>query len=89
VTDLLLGKNYYFLPIEAVEDVSKAIARGSGGDLVDMVNEVRDNEFATCSSDYGPIRDARRFDPPSLEQLKNIIARRFGLIASMFEREKR
>jgi hypothetical protein len=89
VTDLLLGKNHYFLPIEAVEDVHREVARGGSGDLVDTINDVRDNEFAKCSSDYGPVRDARRFDPPSLGQLKAIMARRFGLIAAMFEREKR
>ena len=88
VSDLLLEKNHYFLPIEAVENVSKEMVRGSGGDLVDIVNEARDNEFAKCSSDYGPIRDARRFDPPGLQQLKKIMARRFGSIASIFVREK-
>jgi hypothetical protein len=87
-TDLLLGKNHYFCPIEAVEDVNKELVRGGNGDLVDIVNDTRDNEFASCSSDYGPIRDARRFDPPSLEQLKKIMLRRFGLIGAIFQREK-
>jgi exodeoxyribonuclease V gamma subunit len=85
--DLLFGKNHYFLPIEAVEDVNKEIVRGRGGDLVDVVADLRDNEFAKCSSDYGPIRNARRFEPPSLETMKRIIERRFGPIRAIFERE--
>jgi exodeoxyribonuclease V gamma subunit len=87
-SDLLFGKNHYFLPIEAVEEVNKEIARGRGGDLVDVVNDLRDNDFAKCSSDYGPIRNARRFEPPPLEALKDTMDRRFGPMRAIFEREK-
>jgi exodeoxyribonuclease V gamma subunit len=87
-SDLLFGKNHYFLPIETAEAVSKEITRGGGDDLLDAINDVRDNEFSRCSSDYGPIRNARRFEPPPLEKLKSIMERRFGLIAAIFERKK-
>jgi hypothetical protein len=87
-SDLLLEKNHYFLPIEAVEGVIKELDQGRVDDLRDTVNDLRENEFARCSSDYGPIRDARRFQPPSDEALRRIIARRFGLIRSIFVKEK-
>jgi hypothetical protein len=90
ISDLLFDKNHhYFLPIEAVEDVNKEITRGSRGDLVDVINDSRDNEFARCSSDYGPIRNARRFEPPNAKTLAKIMDRRFGLIRAIFERGKR
>ena len=87
-TDLLFGKNHYFLPIEAVEDIHKEIIRGDGVDLIDIVNETRDNDFAKCSSDYGPIRDARRFTPPTGDALREIMRRRFELIGAVFDRPK-
>ena len=86
--DLLFGKNHYFLPIEAVDEVDKELGRGSDVDLLDAVNEIRDNEFAGCSSDYGPIRDARRFDPPTVDEMKRIFDRRFSLIRTIFGRDK-
>jgi hypothetical protein len=55
---------------------------------LDAINDVRDNEFSRCSSDYGPIRNARRFEPPPLGTLKRIMERRFGLIAAIFDRKK-
>ena len=88
LSDLLLGKNHYFLPIEAVDKVEKEIRRGGGDDLQDLVYEVRDNEYSRCSSDYGPIRDARRFDPPSSEALQRLMERRFGLIRAIFDKGK-
>jgi hypothetical protein len=88
LSDLLFGKNHYFLPIEAVEEVDKEIARGRAGDLLDVVIDARENEFAKCSSDYGPIRDARRFEPPTIDALKRIVDRRFGLIRAIFDRDK-
>jgi hypothetical protein len=48
---------------------------------------LRDNEFAKCSSDYGPIRNARRFEPPTAEAV-SILERRFGLLRAIFAREK-
>ncbi len=88
LTDLLFDKNHYFLPIEAVEKVQREIDEEGTEDLEDIVNVVRDNEFSNCSSDYGPIRDARRFEPPTADHLKLILDRRFRLIRSIFSKEK-
>ncbi len=90
VSDLLFERNHYFLPIEAVEDVAKEMSQGNGEDLLDVIYDARDNEFSSCSSDYGPIRNARRFDPPSSETLRRLMVRRFGLIRGIFHKaEKR
>jgi hypothetical protein len=86
-SDLLFGKNHYFLPIEAVEEVDKELGRGRKADLFDAVSEIRGNDFARCSSDYGPIREARRFDPPPIDEIERIFDRRFGLIRAIFGRE--
>jgi len=92
--DLLSDENYYFLPIEAVEKIWRAWKltkeetkkRAAGGvDLIDLIDGVRENEQSRCSSDYGPIRNARRFDPPGESELKSIVERRFGPIGSIFE----
>ena len=87
--DLLSDENYYFLPIEAVEKIWRAWKgkkRSAGGvDLIDLIDGVRESEQSRCSSDYGPIRNARRFDPPAENELKRIIERRFGPIGSIFE----
>lgn len=88
VSDLLFGKNHYFLPIEAVDKALREIKRGGAEDLPDLINDLRDNEFAKCSSDYGPIRNARRFEPPTAEAVKRILERRFGLLRAIFAREK-
>ncbi len=88
VSDLLFARNHYFLPIEAVEDVAKEMSRGHH-DLLDVIYDARDNEFSSCSSDYGPIRNARRFDPPSIEILQRIMSRRFGLIRGIFDKPEK
>jgi hypothetical protein len=88
LSDLLFAKNHYFLPIEAVEKVAKEGERGSREDLLDLIYDVRDNEFARCSSDYGPIRDGRRFEPPTIGALKKIMERRFELIRAIFDKGK-
>ncbi len=86
--DLLFGKNHYFLPIEAVGKVAKEMEQGGKENLQDLVYAIRDNEFGPCSSDYGPIRNARRFEPPSDDLLKTIMRRRFDLIRSIFGAEE-
>ncbi len=86
VSDLLFDRNHYFLPIEAVADVYKGISRGRAGDLLDVIHDTRDNEFNHLSSDYGPIRNARRFDPPSMETLRRLMARRFEMIRAIFDK---
>ncbi len=88
VADLLFGKNHYFLPIEAVEDVFGAIGKARRFDSSDIIDDLRDNEFKKCSSDYGPIRDARRFDPPNPRDLQQIMERRFGLIRAIFTKQE-
>jgi hypothetical protein len=86
IADMLLERNHYFLPIEAVEKADKELVRGNEGDVLDVINDFREDEFATCSSDFGPIRNARRFEPPTLTDIKRILDRRFGLIHAIFER---
>ncbi len=88
ISDLLFDRNHYFLPIEAVEDVAKEMSRGRN-DLLDAIYDARDNEFSRCSSDYGPIRNARRFDPPSIEMLQRLMARRFRLIGGIFDKAEK
>jgi len=82
--DLLFARNHYFLPIEAIEKVIKNVERARDDEVVDSINELRENDFSRCSSDYGPVRNARRFDPPDIEQLKDIIHRRFTLVRPIF-----
>ncbi len=84
VTDLLFAKNHYFMPIEAMEIAHKQLREGSRGDLIGAIDDLRDNEFKRTSSDYGPIRNARRFAPPPEAELRRIFARRFGPIRTIF-----
>ena len=85
VSDLLFEKNHYFLPIEAVEAGFNAIAKGRSIDPIDLIDEIRDNDFKSCASDFGPIRGARRFEPPNAKALKRILERRFGIMRAIFE----
>jgi exodeoxyribonuclease V gamma subunit len=81
VSDLLSTGNDYFLPIEAVEKVAKQMDDGKKPrDLVDAVEQVLLTDPPKCSSDYGPVRNARDFDPPEEEQIQNIVERRFDPI---------
>ncbi len=89
--DLLSGDNHYFLPIEAVEEfwrkwkgIGKRKKPGDV-DLIEVINGVRENEYGSCSSDWGPVRNARRFEPPTEAVAKAIIERRFGMISEIFE----
>ena len=87
VTDLLSTGNYYFLPIEAVEKVVKELDNGKNAhDLVDTVEQVLLVDAAACSSDYGPVRNPRDFDPPDEETIAQIVARRFYPIRGIFEK---
>jgi exodeoxyribonuclease V gamma subunit len=84
---LLSGRNHYFLPIEAVEAVLDAKAKKKdAADLVDEIDGVRQNEFARCSSDYGPLRNAREFGPPEERAAEKMIEQRFELIKGIFEK---
>ncbi len=84
VSDLLSAGNDYFLPIEAVANVVKVLRKPDARDLVDVVDQVRLNDFARSSSEYGPVRNAADFDPPSEEEIERIVLRRFRPIDGMF-----
>ena len=86
VGDLLSAGNNYFLPIDAVEKVVKEIRDGKEArDLVDTVEQVLLNDGQACSSDYGPVRNPRDFDPPDEDEIQRIVERRFGPIAGIFK----
>ena len=86
VGDLLSTGNDYFLPIEAVEKVVKQMDDDKKPrDLIDTVEQVLLNDFSTCSSDYGPVRNPRDFDPPDEETIEQIVLRRFQEINGIFE----
>ena len=87
VSDLLSTGNDYFLPIEAVEKVVKELDNGKKAhDLVDTVEQLLLVDAAACSSDYGPVRNPRDFDPPDEETIAQIVARRFDPIRGIFEK---
>jgi exodeoxyribonuclease V gamma subunit len=81
VSDLLSTGNEYFLPIEAVEQVAKELQKPENSrDLVEAVERTLLVDVVKCSSDYGPVRNARDFDPPEEERIKKIVKRRFAPI---------
>jgi exodeoxyribonuclease V gamma subunit len=88
VSDLLSAGNDYFLPIEAVEKVMKELDdEKNPHDLVDTVEQqVQLIDAASCSSDFGPVRNARDFDPPCEKMIEHIVARRFDPIRGIFEK---
>ncbi len=86
VGDLLSTGNDYFLPIEAVADVVKELRRPEHDrDLIEAVERTLLLDFYPCSSDYGPVRNARDFDPPDKKEIEKIVARRFKPIIGIFE----
>ncbi len=86
VSDLLSTGNDYFLPIEAVEEVIKELRKPADGrDLVEAVERTLLNDFSKNSSEYGPVRNANKFDPPDEEEIEKIIARRFNPIRGIFK----
>jgi hypothetical protein len=85
VGDLLSTGNHYFLPIEAVEDVVKELHKPEDRrDLIEAVEHTLLNNPPTCSSDYGPVRNPRDFDPPDETSIEQIVARRFDPIIKVF-----
>ena len=85
VADLLSRENHYFFPVEAAEKVHQLIRTGAEGRrLIASVEDVRDNENIDCGSDYGPVRNARWFDPPSELEAREIVRRRFDPISAIF-----
>ncbi len=86
VGDLLSTGNEYFLPIEAVAEVVKEWREPvDRRDLVEAVERIRLNESSKSSSEYGPVRNAARFEPPDEEEIAKIVARRFNPIIGMFK----
>jgi hypothetical protein len=71
----------YFLPIDAVDLARTAIIKGS--DPLDQIDNVRERPVS-CASDYGPVRNARDYEPPNEDDLAAIIERRFAPIAAIF-----
>jgi exodeoxyribonuclease V gamma subunit len=83
--DLLSDRNHYFFPIEAVREI---ISRGLTEDreIQDVVEAIRDNDFASCRSDFGPVADARSFPSYAAEDIRAIVNRRFGPLKAIFEK---
>jgi hypothetical protein len=87
--DLLSSGNYYFLPFEAVAEI---VEKKGGGrwpgprEITDIIETLRENEFARCRSDYGPIRNPRDYPAPPPDEVIAIIKRRFQPIISIFGR---
>jgi hypothetical protein len=72
----------YFLPIEAVGLARRAIRDGK--DPLDPIDNLREG-FGSCASDYGPVRNARDYEPPDELEVTAIIGRRFGPVEAIFE----
>jgi exonuclease V gamma subunit len=90
VSDLLSTDNNYFLPIEAVEKVANELKlEREHRDLVDAVEQILLLDTVTCASEYGPMRNARDFDPPDEDTIEQIVARRFAPLIGIFKRAVR
>jgi exodeoxyribonuclease V gamma subunit len=74
VADLIGGSHAYLLPFEAVLQFWE-----KGTSIEDSVAEFKESEQARCSSEHGPVRDFRRYDPPEEAEARAMIERRFGL----------
>ncbi len=84
--DLFSANNYCFLPIDAVAELYKRTGKAKPTDRLiwDTIEELRDNDFHPCSSDYGPIRNPRLYRPPPPREVKEIMKRRFDPIRAIF-----
>ena len=74
LADLLGGPHAYLLPCEAVFDF---VSKGCPIEL--NVEEMKENDRASCSSRYGPVPNFEEYDPPQEAEARRIIERRFGL----------
>ena len=81
VGELITRAHDYFLPIEAVEKARRALR--SGNDTLDRIDGVREG-LGSCASDYGPVRNARDYEPPDEHDVAAIIDRRFGPVEAIF-----
>jgi exodeoxyribonuclease V gamma subunit len=90
ISDLLTSNNFYFFPIEAAartfEEMNKSPLKR---DLQQALDVLREQPSPTCASDYGPVRNARRFEPPSDERIAELWKRRYEPIESMFDNRKK
>ncbi len=87
--DIFSGKNHYFLPIEAIEKINKERAGRkwpTSRKITGIIEDLRENEFARCRSDYGPIRNPRDYPAPPPAMVLEIIKRRFEPIITIFGR---
>ena len=84
VEEMMTRAHDYFLPIDAVSDVRRALAKGD--DALQAIENVRERPLF-CSSDAGPVRQPRDYDPPDENELAAII-RRLRSIAVIFEERK-
>ena len=50
-----------------------------GTSIEDSVEKYKDDDHAKCSSQYGPVPDFGRYDPPAEDKAVPMIERRFGL----------
>jgi exodeoxyribonuclease V gamma subunit len=82
VGEMITRAHDYFLPIEAVAEARRAIRRGT--DALDRIDKIREG-FGSCASDYGPVRNARDYEPPDEDEVAAIIGRRFGPVEAIFE----
>jgi hypothetical protein len=86
--DLLSDRNDYFLPIEAIGELSKIDERTDAA-IDEAIRAIRDQRPPSCKSDFGPVRNAREFRIPLDEIKQNLIARRYGPLMGIFAREKK
>jgi len=82
VGEMVTRAHDYFLPIEAVEAARRA--RRGGKDTLDRIDSVREG-LGSCASDYGPVRNARDYEPPDDPEVAAIIERRFGPVEAIFQ----
>ena len=79
ITDMVTRVHAYYLPIEvAFQHIEKEMP------VAQIAETVRHNPWKPTSADFGPIRDAGRFEPP--EDAREIISKRYGLY---FERVRK
>ncbi|MBV8136811.1 MAG: exodeoxyribonuclease V subunit gamma [Deltaproteobacteria bacterium] len=84
VGEMITRAHDYFLPIEAVAAARRAIRDGK--DALDRIDNIREG-LGSCASDYGPVRNARDYEPPDEPEVASIIGRRFGPVDAIFENQ--
>ncbi|HEX3697500.1 MAG TPA: exodeoxyribonuclease V subunit gamma [Polyangia bacterium] len=77
VTDLFSGVHDYLLPFEAV--LSWHGRDRPRPPVPDIVAMLKDDNWTKFQSDFGPVRNARDYLPPSDERARAMIDRRLGL----------